>query len=90
MLQGCTTAMLLALNTIPLPLSLRPQLLQEADPSYPARALKYEQVMALLDQGKVDLALLGLQDLEGSEEKARAVLKALNPPSGSANQVCGV
>ena len=54
------------------------QVLMEADPSYPDRVFKYDALMASVEQGgNNEVALAGLQELEGSEHAARAVLSAM-------------
>ncbi|GAX83368.1 hypothetical protein CEUSTIGMA_g10793.t1 [Chlamydomonas eustigma] len=66
------------------------QVLQEAHPSYPERAFKYNQIMAIIGaemgEGSSDVALLGLQELEGSPERAAAVLAAMRGEPASPNK----
>ena len=74
------------------------QILHEANPSYPERAVKYDALIAALEHGGpgADVALLGLQELEGSELSAQAVLSSMSAKPATANEVrhwfclCGV
>ena len=43
--------------------------------------------MEALDRGNLEVALQGLQDLEGSEDSARAVLSAMSGHPTTPNQV---
>jgi len=53
------------------------KVLEEAAPSSAERALKYEGIMQLIRSGDTAAALLGLRELEGSEEEALAVARAM-------------
>ncbi|KAG1656822.1 hypothetical protein FOA52_008456 [Chlamydomonas sp. UWO 241] len=59
--------------------------LDEANPAYPERCLKYDKVIGLIERGDTQLALVGLAELEGSEERARAVLAAMAPEAAEPN-----
>lgn len=68
------------------------RVLQEAGPSDPSRVEQYDQVMSLLagashplDPELESLALAALEELEGSEAKAKAVLRALVPQECTPN-----
>ena len=63
-------------------------MLQAADPSYPERAIKYEALMSAIEHGVGDeVTLVGLQELEGSEQTARAVLSAMSSAPSGPNKV---
>ena len=52
--------------------------------------LQYEDLMGAVARGgaaAADVALLGLQELEGSEQSARAVLSSMVPPPVGPNEV---
>eukprot|EP00955_Chlamydomonas_euryale_P029116 306833-Chlamydomonas_euryale.AAC.1 len=69
---------------LPGPVRLRMQrVLREAGGlPYLERCLKYEEVMRLVQQGDTALARAGLQELEGSDARADAVLAALTGRPG--------